>query len=107
MSTHSLAETYGFLSRSLYADLMYPFEAWQSISGNVLPYFSLVSLNEQDYRAALEECASKSIGGGRVYDALHLQAAMKAKCDRLFTFNVKHFRQLSPPEFAERIVLPS
>jgi hypothetical protein len=57
------------LSRSLYAELMYPFEAWQSISRNVLPYFSLVPRSEQDYRVALEECALKRISGGRVHDA--------------------------------------
>lgn len=107
ISAHGLAEIYGFLSRSLYPELMYPVEAWQSISKNVLPHFSIIALNKNDYKVVLERCASMGIGGGRIYDALHIQAAINTECDRLFTFNVKHFRQLAPSEFADRVVLPS
>jgi predicted nucleic acid-binding protein len=107
ISAHGLAEIYGFLSRSLYPEVMYPFEAWQSISKNILPQFSIITLKRQDYKVVLERCASIGVGGGRVYDALHIQAAINANCDRLFTFNVKHFRQLAPSQFAHRVVLPS
>ena len=43
--------------------------------------------------------------GARVYDALHLQCAKKAGCDRIYTFNVRHFRQLAP-DWAEQIAAP-
>ena len=107
ISAHGLAETYGFVSRALYPDLLSPLEAWHSISTNILPFFSLVSLSAKDYQTFLERCASLGLVGGRIYDALHVQAAIKSKCDRLYTFHVKHFRELAPLDFVDRIVLPS
>ncbi|PYY09072.1 MAG: hypothetical protein DMG61_23380 [Acidobacteria bacterium] len=106
VSAHGLAETYGFVSRALYPDLLSPLEAWNAVSTNILPFFSLVPLAASDYRVFLERCASLGVVGGRIYDALHIQAAIKSKCERLYTFNVKHFRNLAPVDFVDRIVLP-
>jgi hypothetical protein len=44
--------------------------------------------------------------GGRIYDALHLRRARQAACDRVYTFNVRHFQQLAP-DLAGRIGAPS
>jgi predicted nucleic acid-binding protein len=85
---------------------MYPQETWNSLNVNVLPHFEIVSLSRRDYTVALERCASLGVGGGRVYDALHIQAAIKAECEELCTFNVKDFQQLSPRGFTGKIVLP-
>jgi predicted nucleic acid-binding protein len=107
VSAHGLAESYVLLGRALYPDFLSPYDGWYSISSNVLPFFSIVSLSSEDYQSALERCARQGVFGGHVYDAVHIQAAIKANCDRLFTFNVKHFRQLAPADFADRVVLPS
>jgi predicted nucleic acid-binding protein len=107
LSAHALAESYVLLSRALYPDFVSTSEAWNAISTNILPFFSIVTLTAQDYQRLLERSASKGIAGAKAYDALHIHAAIKAKCDRLFTFNVKHFRQLAPPEYSERVVLPN
>ena len=34
--------------------------------------------------------------GWRIYDALLLQCALKAKADVIYTWNLKHFQQLAP-----------
>jgi len=43
--------------------------------------------------------------GGRIYDAIHIQIARKAKCDRIYTFDVRHFRSIAP-DLSDRIMAP-
>jgi predicted nucleic acid-binding protein len=40
-----------------------------------------------------------------IYDALLLACARKANADRIYTWNLRHFRALAP-DLAERIVAP-
>lgn len=53
-----------------------------------------VTLDEGDYIAAMERCASKNIVSGVIYDALQLQAALKAGADVLYTENRNDFDRL-------------
>jgi hypothetical protein len=78
---------------------------WKLLSLNVLPYFQIVTLTPEMYRETIQECADRGWIGGRIYDALHLCRAKKAACDRIYTFNVRHFQQLAP-DLAERIGAP-
>lgn len=71
---------------------------------SVLPYFSVITLGKKEYAAALESCAAGGWISGRIYDALHLAAAKKAGCDRIYTFD-KHFLELAP-ELTTKIVPP-
>jgi hypothetical protein len=80
-------------------------EAWKLLSMNVLPYFQIVTLTPEMYRETIQECADRGWIGGRTYDALHLCCAKKAACDRIYTFNVRHFQQLGP-DLADRIGAP-
>lgn len=57
---------------------------------------SLVSLNEQEYVAALDFAASENIVGAAVYDLLIAQCALKAKADVLLTWNVRDFVRFGP-----------
>lgn len=41
-----------------------------------------------------------------VFDALHLHSALKAGCDRVYTFNLKDFRSLAPKELEGKIAAP-
>lgn len=104
---HGLAESYVLLGRALYPDFVSTTDSWRAIAESILPFLSIVGLNAKDYRDLLQRCAREGIAGGRVYDVIHIHTAMKARCDRLFTFNVRHFRQIAPPNFVDRIVLPS
>ncbi len=105
ISGHGLSETYAVLTRTPFTPPIYPAEAWKLLSMNVLPYFQIVTLTPDMYRETIQECADSGWIGGRIYDALHLRCAKEAACDRIYTFNVRHFQQLAP-DLADRIGAP-
>ena len=45
------------------------------------------------------------VDSGRIYNALRLCFTKKAHCDRICTFDVRHFQQLAP-DLADRIGAP-
>jgi predicted nucleic acid-binding protein len=94
ISGHGLSEVYAVLTP--FTPPVYPVEAWKLLSENILPYFQIVILTPKMYVETIQECASKGWIGGKIYDALHLRSARKSACDRIYTFNVRHFRQLAP-----------
>lgn len=65
----------------------------------------VVSLNAQEYSAAIEEAATRGIVGGMIYDMLLAQCALKAKAVTIYTWNVNHFQRLGP-EIARRTKTP-
>jgi predicted nucleic acid-binding protein len=52
---------------------------------------SLVSLDGDEYCAAIRRMAQLGIVGGAVYDGLVGACAVKAGADHLYTWNVRHF----------------
>jgi predicted nucleic acid-binding protein len=106
MAAHGLAEFYSVLTRMPTAPPVYPGEVWQMIEENILPHFTLVALGSREYRNTLSDSAALGWTGGRIYDALHLRAAQKAGCQCVYTFNVRHFRELAPPGLTAKIVSP-
>jgi predicted nucleic acid-binding protein len=106
IGTHGLAEFYSVLTRAPFTPRVHPAEAGRFLDDNILPYFEIVALSADDYRAVLHSCSNASLIGGVVFDALHLYSAQKAGCDRVYTFNLKDFRALAPPELEGRIVAP-
>lgn len=105
ISTHAAAEFYAVLTRLPLTPPVYPAEAWQILDRDIFPHFKLAALSAQEYRNTLRFCASSGRLGGAVYDALHLAAARKAQCERIYTFNLRHFRELAA-DFADRICTP-
>lgn len=105
IAAHGLAEMYSVLTRTPFQPPVTPAQAWQMLEANVLPRFEIESLNRSDYGRVLRNCAAQGWGGGRVFDALHLAAARKARCARIYTFDVAHFRQLGP-DLLDRILAP-
>lgn len=104
--SHALAEVYSVLTRAPAPLLIYPAEVWQMLETGILPHVELVSLTGTEYREAVAECARNNWAGGRIYDLMHLRAAQKSACRRLYTFNVKHFRSLAPASWQANIVAP-
>ena len=94
-SAHGLAESFSVLTRAPYLPLIRPHDAWLYLSSE-LKAFEVVSLTAAEYREVVERCSQNGWAGGRVYDALHVQAARKSNCQRLYTFNLKHFHQVAP-----------
>ncbi len=105
VSAHGLAEFYAVLTKTPFTPPIFPNEAWQLLSENILPAFEIVPLSAKEYLETIHRCSQNGWGGGRVYDALHIRGAQKAACERIYTFNVRHFKQLAP-ELGDRIGSP-
>jgi predicted nucleic acid-binding protein len=105
VGAYGLAEFYAVMTRVPFVPPILPNEAWQLLSENILSAFQIVSLSSKDYQEAIHRCSQSGWAGGRVYDALHVRSAQKAKCERIYTFNVQHFRQLAP-ELGDRVGAP-
>jgi len=105
ISAHGLAELYAVLTRVPLTPPVYPGEAWQMLERDVFPYFEVVPLSGDEYRETLRRCATAGWTGGRVYDALHVAAARKADCRQIYTFNLRHFRELAD-DLAGRMQTP-
>jgi predicted nucleic acid-binding protein len=105
ISAHGVAECFSVLTKTPFTPRVSPSEAWHLLAENVLPYFEIVGLSAKDYRDTVEQCSRNGWSGGRIYDVLHLRSARKATCERIFTFNVRHFQQLAP-DLSDRIAAP-
>jgi predicted nucleic acid-binding protein len=106
VSAHGLAETYSVLTRTPFTPPLYPSEAWTILERSILPYFTVVPLDADEYQEVLREAAVRGWAGGRVYDLLHLKCAQKERCDRIYTFNVRHFREMAPASLRDKICSP-
>lgn len=105
INAHGLAESFSVLTRAPYLPPIRPHDAWLYLANDILQVFDLVSLTTIEYREVVERCSQNGWPGGRVYDALHVQAARKSNCDRIYTFNLKHFHQVAP-DIRDIIVSP-
>jgi len=104
-STHGLAEMYAVLTRLPLRPAIYPAEAWQLITRNVLLSFEVIALGAEDYRSALKLSADRGWMGGKIYDVLHIVAAQKSECEHLYTYNLRHFQELAG-NWADRLRMP-
>lgn len=105
LSGHGLAEAYAVLSRTPFSPPIHPTLAWKVLEEDILPYFDIVTITPHMYRETIRECAERGWIGGRIYDAVHLRCAREAECERIYTFNVRHFQHLAP-DLAQRICAP-
>ena len=106
VAAHSLAETYAVLTRLPVRPMIHPSEAHRIIEENIIPHCEVILLNARDYREVLKETSSAGFRGGIIYDALIMRCARKANCDRIYTFNVGHFRSTAP-DLENKICAPA
>jgi predicted nucleic acid-binding protein len=104
-SAQALTEVYSVLTRAPFAVPVYPDEALAMIEQSILPLFHIIDITGQSYLAAIAACAGAGWKGGRVHDAVHIQAAVQAECDLIYTYDVAHFQSLAP-EWTGRIQTP-
>lgn len=104
VSTHALAETYATLTVLQVRPRITPGQAWHLIEENVLRVARVVTLDPDDYGAALRRMTRLGLVSGAVYDVLHVVAAEKIEADELVTFNGRDFRRM-PPEDPTRLVV--
>ena len=93
-STHTLAECYATLTALPLPVRIQTGQAAFIIQESFLKRLSIVELTVQDYREAMRRVTERGLVSGAIYDALHLQAALKAGCRSLATYNLNHFQQL-------------
>jgi predicted nucleic acid-binding protein len=105
IAAQSLAELYSVLTRTPFRVPVYPDEALDLIEQSILPTFEIVDVNRQSYIAAIGVCGNAGWKGGRVHDAVHIQAAMQAGCDVIYTYDVAHFESLAA-KWSGRIETP-
>ena len=80
-------------------------EAWEILNETVLPLMDVVGLTSKEYAEVVRESARNGLAGGMIYDAIHLHCARKARCDRIYTFDVPHFQRIAP-DLHSRISAP-
>ena len=105
ISAHSLGEMYSALTNLPQTPRILPAEAERMIGNNVKRHFRAVPVTTAMYEAAIDVCVRQSFAGGKVYDALLLECARKAMCERIYTFNTRDFHRLAP-DLADRITQP-
>jgi predicted nucleic acid-binding protein len=95
-SSHALAECYATLTALPLRRRISGPEALRLIEANFCRQLKIVTLTTNDYLKALRLVAGNGRISGQIYDALHLTAAAKGRCQRLYTYNLRHFTGLDP-----------
>jgi predicted nucleic acid-binding protein len=95
-SAHTLAETFSVLARMPTKPKLHPADVLAILEKHIFPYFILVSLAPADYPEVIRSLASRALGGGRIYDLLHLRTAAKLTLDHIYTFNEREWKLLAP-----------
>jgi predicted nucleic acid-binding protein len=95
-STHALAETYSVLTALPLPQKISSVEAELLIRESLIGRLEVVELSTMEYQRAIQNAGDKGLLSGIIYDALHVEAAKKASCSRIYTYNIDHFRSLIP-----------
>lgn len=92
---HSLAEVYATMSALPVRPAPAPEQVFLFVQ-EVMDRLTPITLDPAEYLATIRELAERGIAGGRVYDGLLLACARKSGAEMIYTWNVKHFRQIAP-----------
>jgi len=104
-AAHALAEAYAVLTRFPAPHRLSPADALALLDANFIDGARAVALDAEGYRSLLRRAGKEGIAGGRTYDAIIAECALKAKADSLLTFNPNHFAHIEPA--GVRIVVPA
>lgn len=67
--------------------------------------FEIVSLTSDDYALVIQQLANRHMTGGIIYDALIMQAAIKAEVEHVLTLNRNDFVRIAP-DWKDKIIQP-
>lgn len=102
---HAYAELYNNLTRpTKYKVHLQPLLAADVIINQIGERLTIIELTKADYEVAVKRCASLNLVSGVIYDALHLQAALKVGAEILYTDNLRDFTRLVTDDDPIRIV---
>ena len=105
MGAHSVAELYSALTTMPVEPRILPSEAAVILDTNIIPFFQVQPATTDLYRRAVTICARHALPGGKVYDALLIECARAANCERIYTFNQRDFDLLAP-DFPGLVMAP-
>jgi predicted nucleic acid-binding protein len=103
-AAHTLAEVYASLTGMRPPNRFHPEQAMVVVDG-FRAKFRCVELSADEVLNTARGVAGLGLSGGIIYDGLLLTCARKVNADRIFTWNVRHFRMVAP-DLAGRIVEP-
>ena len=103
-AVHTLAEVYAVMTRLPVRTVLTPEQVMLFIQ-EIRARLTVITLDESDYYSTLQETAERNLTGGRIYDALLLRCAIKAKAETLYTWNLKHFEH-SAHTFSGKVKTP-
>lgn len=95
-TTHALAECYATLTALPLPKRIHPLEARLMIEENLVGRLEILEADRGSYLEAIHRTGELGGTSGMVYDAIHLVVAEGAGCQRLLTYNLRHFRRLGP-----------
>ena len=98
---HALAECFNSLTYRLGLP---PKDARRLIAENTKT-FSFIALDAADYQAAMDRVVDNGLTGDKIYDALHVGAAIKGGAEKIFTSNRRDFVPLQPGILVEKIAV--
>lgn len=55
-----------------------------------------IALTSGEYFTAISEYSAMGVVGGAIFDALIARCALKARAEKIFTWNIRHFQQFGP-----------
>jgi predicted nucleic acid-binding protein len=73
--------------------------------GSIQERLTIVSIDAEEYVAALQTSATLGIIGGAIYDAIFAHCAIKAEADAIYTWNVRRY-SLCGPDVTRRLQTP-
>lgn len=103
-ASHSLAEIYAILSGRPRPFKLPPADAAKIVS-HLRKSATVITLTAGEYLEAIDRLVELGHSAGMIYDALLMACARKAAAKRIYTLNVKDFRQAAP-DLSERILTP-
>lgn len=98
ISSHGLAESFATLTALPLPHRITPGDAAVLLGPEFQSHFHILTLDVTDYSRAIDRTCRNGLRSGQVYDALHVEAAIRGGCSRILSYNLDHFRKLCPPE---------
>jgi predicted nucleic acid-binding protein len=90
----ALVKAYAVLTRLPFPHRLSAEDALALLEANFMAETRLVALDSKSYQSLLRRAPRESIAGGRVYDAVIMECALKAGSGALLTFNDADFSGL-------------
>jgi len=103
-AAHSLAEVYATVTRLPGKHRMSSQQVLFFLE-EIEERLTIVSLESDEYLKVIRRSAAAGVVGGTIYDALLAGCAVKAKAEKIYTWDERHFRLLGP-EIAARVEKP-